>query len=336
MIWTVARDQGCATLSPEPPEPPMSVVTPPALRPSRSLATQNADAPRVIVVGDVLDDIIVAPAGRALRGTDTTARIRHRAGGAAANTAAWLGAEGVRVDFLGRVGSGDEQRHAQLLVDAGVTPRLSSSPREPTGTVIITLDGGVGSMLTDRGASASLDLDSLTADILVGASVVHLTGYSIVHAPTAEAFSGLASRVRTAGALLSVDPASAGFIAEYGPAAFLELVAGSDLFFPSLDEGRLLTGLADPDEIVRELGRSVGVVALTLPDGGVVAGRRGAKIVHGAPAATRLVDPVGSGDAFSAGFIAGWLHSPSVALSARRGAKAAGLARAVVGGRPSR
>lgn len=306
----------------------MSTAAPSRARP--------ADDPRVVVVGDVLDDIIVAPASRPLRGTDTPARIRHRAGGAAANTAAWLGSQGVRVDFLGRVGSGDLQRHSQLLADAGVSPLLSYSAREPTGTVIITLDGATGSMLTDRGASASFDLDELTDDIVDGSAVVHVTGYSIVNAPAPEAFARLAARVRAAGALLSVDPASSGFIAEYGAADFLELVAGADLFFPSLDEGRLLTGLAQPDEIVRALGQSFGTVALTLPDGGVVAGRRGAKLVHGAPATTRLVDPVGSGDAFSAGFIAGWLHSPSVALSARRGTKTAGLARAVVGGRPSR
>lgn len=288
------------------------------------------------MLGDVLDDIIVAPAKRLARGTDTVARVRHRAGGSAANTAAWLASQGVRVDFIGRVGAGDVQRHSQLLVDAGVEPHLAWSSAEITGTVVIVVDGSTRTMLTDRGASAELDFDALTDTLLHGASIVHVTGYSIVQERTPVAYRKLVSRVREAGALISVDPASSGFIADFGPAAFLDLVDGADLFFPSLDEGRLLTGLQEPDDIVHALAERFGAVALTLPTGGAVAGKQGAKLVHAAPASSRLVDPVGTGDGFSAGFLAGWLHSPSVALSTRRGTNTAARVRAVVGGRPSR
>ncbi|RKR73035.1 carbohydrate kinase family protein [Frondihabitans australicus] len=291
---------------------------------------------RVVVVGDVLDDIIVALDRRPAVGTDTDATIRHRAGGSAANTAAWLASQGVGVDFVGRVGSSDLHRHSLLLQNAGVTPRLLHDPLEPTGTVVITVAGTTRTMLTDRGASAGLELASLDGALFDGAAIVHLTGYSIVQDPTPDAFQHLVARVRAAGALLSVDPASSGFVSSFGPAAFLDLVDGADLFFPSLDEGALLTGRDDPDAIVQELLPRFGAVALTLPDGGAVAGRRGGKLVHAAPSTVRLVDPVGTGDAFSAGFLAAWLKSPSLALSVRRGTKLAARARAVVGGRPAR
>jgi len=47
-------------------------------------------AERILVFGDVIDDIIVVPSGPIRVDTDTPSAIRSRAGGSAANTAAWL------------------------------------------------------------------------------------------------------------------------------------------------------------------------------------------------------------------------------------------------------
>ncbi|BDZ51804.1 sugar kinase [Frondihabitans sucicola] len=291
---------------------------------------------RVLVFGDVLDDIIVMPAKRPTTNTDTDARIRHRAGGSAANTAAWLGTLGIGTDFVGRVGVGDVQRHTQLLADAGVVPHLSHATSEHTGTVVITVEGAHRTMLTDRGASAGLVLDKITDELLRGVAAVHLTGYTVVTSRSPVAYRRLVSRIRAAGALVSIDPASSGFIADYGPQAFLDIVEGADLFFPSLDEGRLLSGEEEPEDVVRALAARFGVVALALPDGSSVAGRRTGKLVHSPPVASRFVDPIGVGDAFSAGFLCAWLQSPSLAMASRKGVKAAALALGVVGGRPAR
>jgi sugar/nucleoside kinase (ribokinase family) len=166
--------------------------------------------------------------------------------------------------------------------------------------------------------------------------VVHVTGYTALQSRSPVAYRKLVGRIRAAGALLSLDPGSAGFIADYGAEAFLDLADGADFFFPNLDEGRILTGEDAPDDIVRALAARFGLVALWLPDGSAVAGRRTGKLVHSERVATRFVDPVGAGDAYSAGFLCGWLHSPSVAVASRRGVRVAALALAVVGGRPSR
>lgn len=297
---------------------------------------QAVTTARVLVFGDVLDDIIVAPVKRPMINTDTDAKIQHRAGGSAANTAAWLGTLGVRTDFIGRVGVGDVQRHTQLLANAGVAPHLSHAAGDHTGTVIIAVEGSARTMLTDRGASAGLQFDRITDELLQGAAAVHLTGYAVFESKSPVAYRKLVTRIRSAGALVSLDPASSGFISDYGPDAFLDLVEGADLFLPDLDEGRLLTGSKDPDVIVRTLAKRFGVVALCLPDGSAVAGRSTGKLVHSAPVASRFIDPIGAGDAFSAGFLSGWLHSPSLALASRQAVKAAALSLGVVGGRPSR
>ncbi|ROQ39443.1 sugar/nucleoside kinase (ribokinase family) [Frondihabitans sp. PhB188] len=302
----------------------------------RTAPASASPSGRVLVVGDVLDDVIVAPSKRPVQNTDVGARIQHRAGGSAANTAAWLGTQGVRVEFLGRVGVGDVQRHAQLLANAGVVPHLEYAPDGHTGTVVITLDGTNRTMLSDRGASAGLDLDGVSDELIGGTAIVHTTGYTVVASRTPVSFRRLVTRVRSAGALVSVDPATSGFIEDFGAAEFLDVTGGADLFFPSLDEGRLLTGLRAPDEVLRALLPRYGVVAMFLPDGSAIAGRTGSKLVHSPRVATRLVDPVGAGDAFRAGFLGGWLHSPSLALSTRKGVKVSAQALAVVGGRPSR
>jgi sugar/nucleoside kinase (ribokinase family) len=77
-------------------------------------------ADRVLVFGDLIDDIIVVPRGPIRSDTDTPSDIRSRAGGSAANTAAWLAQAGADVTFAGRCAQADVARHAALLEAAGV------------------------------------------------------------------------------------------------------------------------------------------------------------------------------------------------------------------------
>ena len=74
---------------------------------------------RVIVVGDVIDDVIVVPQTAIRPDTDTRASITRHPGGSAGNTAAWLGSLGASVDFVGCVGRGDAERHGDVLLHGG-------------------------------------------------------------------------------------------------------------------------------------------------------------------------------------------------------------------------
>ena len=311
----------------------MSVERPP------SPARRPRTGVPVLVFGDVLDDIIVSPRepdARAPGGpaSESVATIRHRAGGSAANTAAWLGSLGVDVSFVGRVGTADLQRHAQLLANAGVTARLAYDAHEPTGTVVITVDGASRTMFTDRGASASLGPDDVPDDLVAGAGLVHFTGYSVVQSRSPVALRRLVGRVRDAGALVSVDPGSASVVRRFGAAAFLSAVEGADLFFPTDETARVLTGSSDPTESATALAERFGVVAVVGVDGGATVVSAGAVPVTIAPVTSRTVDSVGLADAFSAGFIASWSTSGSLGVAGRSGARAAARAVGVAGGRP--
>ena len=68
----------------------------------------------VLVVGDIAVDVLVAPQVPVVPGADVPARIRTVAGGAGANTAAWLAGLGVRVTLAARVGD-DPARPAAVV-----------------------------------------------------------------------------------------------------------------------------------------------------------------------------------------------------------------------------
>ncbi|HEY1530658.1 MAG TPA: PfkB family carbohydrate kinase [Galbitalea sp.] len=289
--------------------------------------------PRVVVFGDVIDDVIATPRGAIRPDTDTPAAIVRRGGGSAANTATWLATTGVAVDFVGRVGVLDLERHTRVLREAGVRAMLAGDHTLPTGTIVILVDGDTRSMLTERGANASLDPDSVSDAILDGAAALHFTGYGLFGRTDTTGFTRLIKRAKSRGVHVSVDAASAGFLADFGAKRFLSAISGIDLLFPSIDEGRALTGLDDPTAIAQKLARSFPLVALTLGVAGIIVASKGETVrVEVTPAKT--VDPTGAGDAFCAGFLADWIVSHDAHSAAEAGATLAARAVGVVGGRP--
>ena len=89
-------------------------------------------APRILVIGDVMTDVIVRPEGPLARGSDRRAAIAVEPGGSAANQAAWLASFGVSRRFR-RPRRRGRRRGAKRRgsLDAGVTPRLVGDPRSP-------------------------------------------------------------------------------------------------------------------------------------------------------------------------------------------------------------
>ena len=325
-------------------------------------------APHVVVFGDVFDDVIVTPSGDIRPDTDTTARIERHAGGSAANAAAWFGHLGCRVDFAGHVNVDDVARHESLLRRHGVTPHLSGDDR-PTGTIVVILQPDrTRTMLTERGANALTSPADVDRTLLRPGGHLHFTGYTVFAdgSPDAHAaFSTLIDAARAAGVSVSVNPGSAGFIAEHGAESLVAAMAGATIVLPNLDEGRALTGLDDPDDVVTALLERHDIVALTLGRGGVLAATRtspardtagtrgiaeqagpasGVVCVRVPAVPVTPVDTTGAGDAFGAGFVdsllrsgpltAGAVGATRLEAAARAGVACAALAVTRLGARP--
>ncbi len=156
---------------------------------------------KVLVIGDVIEDLIVIPEESIRPNTDTKAKIQKSMGGQAANVASWIAHNGVSVSFVGCVGSADVVKLEQDLLAQGIESQLQSSSK-PTGSLVVLVDGQSRSMLTDRGANQDLDLAKIDP---AGFAVVYLSGYSLL-GRSLEEVSEFATRVKIAGALLAIDP----------------------------------------------------------------------------------------------------------------------------------
>ncbi len=291
-------------------------------------------APRVVVVGDVINDIVAVTRGDARPEDGASATVRARPGGSAANIAVWLGSRGVPVDFVGAVGAHDAALHESEFREAGVEPHLSVEVSAPTGTIIILVHGTERSTFADRGANTLLTPDAVTDELLAGAALLHIGGYRIADGFGGAGGRSLFARAAAAGVPVSVNSASVGMISQLGAEAFLEAIAGAELLFVGAEESALLTGLADPDAAARLLGASFPVVVLTRGEHGALVVADGADPVAIAAHPVRSVDPTGAGDAFLAGFVEVWLRTRDAIAAAEAGAFLAARAVMVIGGRP--
>ena len=289
---------------------------------------------RVVVVGDVINDILVVPRGEIRRDTDTSSTIRPRPGGSAANTASWLGSLGAQVDFVGCVGATDAEYHAQIFRDQGVVPYLQVELGLPTGTIVIIVEGEQRSMLTERGANAALSSATVTDELLADAAVMLLSGYSILDGFSVRSTRDLVERARAAEVRVAVTLGSVGYLQDFGPDAFQSAVEGAELAFLNLDEGRLLTGEEHPEWVAAQLAERFERAVMTIGSEGVMVIQRDQPSVRVAAPAARMVDPTGAGDAFAAGFLANWMETDDMVAAAEAGVFVAARAIMVMGGRP--
>jgi ribokinase len=282
---------------------------------------------KILVIGDVIEDVIVIPESEIRPNTDTNSAIHKSMGGQAANVASWLAFLGIQTRFVGCVGLTDVRKLEAELDQIGIEAALQSSAK-PTGSLVVLVQGASRSMLTDRGANLDLNLRSIDP---TGFAAVYLSGYSLFGRALGE-IKDFAARVKQAGALLAIDPGSYGYIKDHGLEDFIELISEADLIFPNLEEDQLL-GLS-------------GVVALNV----VTKGQNGAEAhwasgqsVEVAGLASESIDPTGAGDAFCAGFLASLVAGEGfqelgpelVQMALKSGVEAGSKAVSLVGARPS-
>jgi sugar/nucleoside kinase (ribokinase family) len=289
---------------------------------------------RVLIVGDVIDDIVVTPLRNVTRDSDTTSHIRATPGGSAANQAAWLAVSGVSVRFVARVGVADVARHRAELSAFGVDAELIADPDAPTGTIVVMLDADGGrTMYTDRGANQRLTAADLPPSLLDHVDALHVNGYALFADEPRAAVVSLIEEARRREIVVTADPSSSAYLEELGASTFVSCTRGAAVCLPNLDEGRVLSRQTESRDVLASLRVHYPVVALKLGSGGVLVGE-GAEVDLIPPAPASVVDPTGAGDAFCAGFLSSWLGGNSAIAAARAGSMLAARAVAKHGGRP--
>jgi sugar/nucleoside kinase (ribokinase family) len=277
--------------------------------------------PRVIVVGDLIVDVVLAPQVELIPGTDVPGRVMLRQGGSATTTARWLARAGARVGLVGAVG---RDAWGRALIRAirhdGVTPYVVRLAGERTGRVgVFVAPGGERSFVQDRGAALRLAPEHLQERWFAGAELVHIPTYSLLDRPLGEAGRLAAELAHAARALVSVDLSSSGPLAALGRDVAVEVVraARPDLLFAAGSEAG---ALGPSEESLLEIAPVV--VLKRGPRGATLLFRDGGSIRRDEVAGEAVVAPdtTGAGDAFDAGFILAWLAArradrpPAVAL----------------------
>ena len=290
--------------------------------------------PRVMAVGDVIDDILATISLPLRHNTDTPARITRSSGGSAANTAVWLAHQGVGVDFVGRVGEADIHRFLEEFEGAGVQAHLSADSDNPTGTIVIVVEAESRTMLTDRGANTQLDFGGIDPALLDDSSWVHLTGYSMFHHSSPESIPKFIALARSRSTNVMVDASSSGFLVDFGVERFLEATREASLVRCNEDEALTLSGRESLAESVEFLGQLFPTVVVTQGAQGVWRADGGSVAHIPLAESVKSVDPTGAGDSFNAGLLAGLVQGDSLENAIHRGIAVASLCITKAGARP--
>ena len=268
--------------------------------------------------------------------------------GAESNVAIGLARLGHTVRWGGRVGA--DEVGAFIL-------RTLRAESVAVDTVVIDAERPTGLMLAERrvadvsrvsyyragSAGSALAGTDASACLAEAPRILHVTGITpALSGSAAEAVATAVHLARSAGALISVDVnyRSRLWSREKARARLSELVRSADIVIASEDELELVvTGPGGESAAADELAAS-GVSQLV-----ITRGARGATLWHEGSAhharaiPVTVLDTIGAGDAFTAGFLSGVLDGLSPSAALHRGTVTGAFAVAAVGdweGSPNR
>ncbi|MEU0071491.1 sugar kinase [Streptomyces sp. NPDC006332] len=295
------------------------VIPPPSPRePTRS--EPSAD---VVCIGETM--AVLSP-----RDTRPLAHQRALAlavGGAESNVACALVALGHSAAWVGRVG--DDPLGRRVLADLttrGVdVSAVETDPLRPTGVYFKdTGPEGTGTYYYRRdSAAAAMDTGLTDLPLLRRARALHLSGITAALSDTcAELVTDLVIRRSVPGPAISFDVNHRPALWRHRPAdaapVLKELARGADLVFVGRDEAERLWGTRTAHDIRDLLGPGPALVVKDAGRGATAYGADGAETYVPTPAA-RVVEPVGAGDAFAAGYLAALLEGRTPANGLRLG-----------------
>lgn len=262
----------------------------------------------VLVVGELNVDLILDGMGSLPEmGKEILARSMTLAlGSSSAIFASNLRCLGPRVTFLGKVG---DDLFGSFVLERLRARRVDTSlvltvPGLSTGATVALNHGEERAMITAAGAMEHLGIEDVTPEHLASARHLHFAS-AFLQPKITPHVATLFRRAKEAGMTTSFDP-------QWDPAEawdldLADILPGVDVFLPNEAELLHLTRRPDVPSALAALRPFAHVVA-------VKQGRRGATAQAGAETVaspaflnTRVVDAIGAGDSFGAGFIARFL-----------------------------
>ncbi|WP_067490358.1 sugar kinase [Actinomadura hibisca] len=256
-------------------------------------------------------------------------------GGAESNVARGLAALGVPAAWVGRVGDdGFGRRVVRALDAAGVdTSHVAVDPRRPTGLYVKETGHDGGRLHYYRAGSAASALgpdllDGPAGPVLRDAPLVHLTG--ILPALSDSALELTAALLRRAGTVSFDFNWRPALWHDRDPRLLLPLLDAADITLLGADEGEAAFGVGDLAGLRALLPGPRYLVVKDGARGATVLTRDGTAVTEPA-LKVDVVDHIGAGDAFAAGYLAGTLRGYDLRRRLRLGHVAAAATLVVPG-----
>lgn len=249
--------------------------------------------------------------------------------GAESNLAIGLSRLGHRVQFLSRVGADPFGQRIRACLEAeGVdTSLLITDEEEPTGVFFREwLPDGARRVFYYRRHSAASRLvpQDLAPAAFAGVRIVHLTGITPALSESCAATVARAIELaHEAGALVSFDPNYRAKLWDIQSArkTLLPLMQRSDILLMGHEDAEAIFGPGEEEALQQGAACGAQIVILKLAERGVWAMAGGTRIKIPAEFVAAVVDPVGAGDGFNAGFLSGWLRGDSLENALRLGTR---------------
>lgn len=235
-----------------------------------------------------------------------------RVGGAESNVAMFLAGLGHRAAWLSRIGDDPFGRIVlRHLGEAGVDVRAVAVDGGPTGVYFKDPQPERTDVFYYRGGSAASRLDPSALDdpVLAGARVLHLSGITPALSPGCRRLVERALFDRPLGdtqVSFDVNLRPPLWTEDPGP-VLREFANAADLVFVGLDEAARLWGVSEPADVRALLPDAATII---VKDGavGATALTRDGETVFEPALRVRIVEPVGAGDAFAAGYLSAYLR----------------------------
>lgn len=264
---------------------------------------------------------------------------RHAAG-TESNVAIGLARLGHAVGWFSRVGDDEFGQYlvATIRGEGVDTSRVIVDPVAQTGLVLKEKrELGPRKVIYYRKGSAASQMtpDDLDPEYIASAKYLHLTGITPALGPNClETVRVAAELARKRGMTVTFDPNLRLRLWTKAQArrTMRDLMPLLDIVLPGMEEAEFLTGETDPDraaDAIRALGPRMVVIKLG-PQGSMAVNDTERIRAAGIPL-QRVVDPVGAGDGFAAGFLSGQLRGLSTMDSLKIGNTVGAFATTVVG-----
>jgi sugar/nucleoside kinase (ribokinase family) len=205
----------------------------------------------------------------------------------------------------------------------GLSVILNQSSSSGTGKSVVS-DRAI---LTHPGLISALKAKDVNEDLLRQSRHLHVSSYFLQTALQPD-LPELFARARSLGLSTSLDT-------NWDPAGkwqhFDELLEQVNVFLPNENEAMALTGAGSVDEALNVLRQKCGTVAMKLGAQGAIASQ-GDDTARVPALKVKVVDTVGAGDTFDAGFMYGYLQGWSLEKTLQLGAACGSLSTQSTGG----